>query len=78
MREMTQAQIEAEIFSYLAEKPQAQDTLKGICEWWLLERQVLHRKAEVEKALDSLIEKGVLTQFKGHDNHFHYRLQAAV
>jgi len=31
-----------EILAYLADHPDAQDTLAGIFEWWLLERKITY------------------------------------
>lgn len=56
-----------EILSYLAEHPKAQDTLEGIVEWWLLEQQIKRWQAQVQKALDELVEQGLVIKKRGED-----------
>lgn len=43
------------ILEYLAEHPDAQDTLDGIVEWWLLARRIQQTRAEVRDALAELV-----------------------
>ncbi|HEY6188600.1 MAG TPA: hypothetical protein VIW80_13165 [Pyrinomonadaceae bacterium] len=66
------AQTAHEILAYLAEHEDAQDTLEGIVEWWLLEQKIKSRTAEVEKALDNLIADGLILVNKGGDARTHY------
>jgi hypothetical protein len=53
-----------EILSYLAEYSTAQDTLDGIMEWWLLERQVKYQIARVRDALGALVRDGLVLEHK--------------
>jgi hypothetical protein len=71
---MNKAQISNEILAYLVEYPQAQDTLEGIVEWWLLERRIKYETALVKKALAELIADGMLLKAKGPDSRIHYRI----
>jgi hypothetical protein len=48
------------ILSYLAENPDAQDTLKGISEWWLSEQPGRLNAAAVEEAVTSLVADGLV------------------
>jgi hypothetical protein len=66
------AQTAHEILAYLAEHEDAQDTLEGIVEWWLLEQKIRSRTAEVEKALDDLIADSLILVHKGGDARTHY------
>lgn len=59
MTDATQ-QIAYHILSYLAENPDAQDTLKGISEWWLSERPGRPNAVAVEKAVASLVASGLV------------------
>jgi hypothetical protein len=68
------SQIAYEILGYLAEHPDAQDTLDGIVEWWLLEQKIAQQKAFVEKALDELVAKGFVLKRTGKDRRPHYRM----
>ena len=71
---MNKPQISNEILVYLVEYPQAQDTLEGIVEWWLLERKIKYETALVKKALAELIAAGMLLEAKGPDSQIHYRI----
>lgn len=42
---------------YLAEHPEAKDTIEGILRWWLPEGHE-HGAAEVQEALDELVRRG--------------------
>lgn len=44
------------IEAYLAEHPDAADTVGGICEWWLAGAA----ERAVQQALDDLVERGVV------------------
>jgi hypothetical protein len=70
----TKAQIERDVLAYLAEHHNAQDTLEGIVEWWLVEQSIRHRTATIETALSGLIERKYLVRRKGIDARVRYRL----
>jgi hypothetical protein len=59
MTDATQ-QIAYHILAYLAENPDAQDTLKGISEWWLSERPDRPNAAAVERAVAGLVGGGLV------------------
>ena len=63
------------ILKYLAEQPQASDTLKGIAEWWIMRQQVRVEVNTLDKVLRQLTENGVLKEFGEGDNR-QYRLKA--
>ena len=66
--------ISNEILAYLVDHPRAQDTLEGIVEWWLLERQIKFQTARVKEALINLVAKGLILEKKGPDSKIHYRI----
>lgn len=68
------AQIGYQILAYLAAHPEAQDTLEGIVEWWLLEQQIKFQTARVKEALSELVAKGLILEKKGLDSQTHYRI----
>jgi hypothetical protein len=62
------------VLSYLARNPEAQDTLPGIIEWWLLDHQIRTRTAEVKKVVDQLVSERLILKRKGSDLQTHYRI----
>ena len=66
-----------EILAYLVEHPEARDTVNGIVEWWLLERQIKYQTARVKEALSELVAKGLILEHKGLDSQAHYRINQA-
>lgn len=66
--------IAGEILAYLAEHPDARDTLEGIVQWWLLEQEIKKRAAEVKAALDDLVLEGLVIEERGADAQTHYLL----
>jgi len=62
-----------EILSYLANHPQANDTLEGIVEWWLLQQKIEYQTKVVSEALADLVERGFLVKEVTKDSRVHYR-----
>jgi DNA-binding PadR family transcriptional regulator len=75
MTDATQ-QIAYAILAYLAENPDAEDTLKGISEWWLSEQTGRPNMASVKKALDKLITGGwvVASEREGEGAQTYYKV----
>ena len=69
-------QIAYEILEYLMDNPNAQDTLEGIVEWWLLERTIKQQTPTVEGALSMLVAERLVLARKGIDNRTHYKLNS--
>ncbi len=69
-------EIELQILKYLSSNPDADDTVRGITEWWLLTKTVQSGTAEVERALAVLVSRGMVVQWPGHDGGVHYKLDA--
>jgi hypothetical protein len=69
-------EIELAILRYLSAKPEAEDTLQGITEWWLLKQQVPSKAPAVECALAVLVSRGMLSQRAGPHGSVLYRLNA--
>jgi hypothetical protein len=68
----SERRIERQILEYLSENPAAQDTLRGIVEWWLLKQKIVQTTAEVETAVAKLVAKGKLSARTGPDGQVHY------
>jgi hypothetical protein len=60
--------------AYLAECPNAMDTRLGVTEWWLMRHQVRVQVEAVGRALDQLVEDGVLEE-SGSGEQRLYRLK---
>ena len=70
-------QIAHEILAYLAEHPDAQDTLDGIVQWWLLERKIKFQVGRVTHVLEELVAKGLIFEQKTPDFRNQYRINKA-
>ena len=64
--------ISTEIMSYLTERPDAKDTLEGIIQWWLLERNIIVQTGKVKEALTELVNRGLVIQRMGRDSQISY------
>jgi hypothetical protein len=63
-----------DVLAYLAEHPDAQDTLEGIVEWWLMEQRIVNQTARVREALDELVDGELILERQGRDSRTHYRI----
>ena len=63
-----------EILRYLIKNPGAKDTLEGIVVWWLLGRNTKYQKLLVQKALDMMVEDGLIIANQGTDSQTIYKL----
>ena len=66
-------EIVQDVLSYLAKNDAAGDTLEGIVEWWLLERNIRRASTEVKAALDDLVTRKLIREYKTPDGRVHYR-----
>ena len=76
MSELERSHIAQAILAYLAENPDAQDTLAGIAEWWLLEQQIKTQTAMVKEVLAELVSGELLLERKSPDSQVHYRINS--
>ena len=61
------------ILDYLAEHPQAMDTVEGIAEWWVRRQEVRSLVRSVTRIVHRLTEEGILEQI-GNGPHSRFRL----
>lgn len=66
-------EIACEILAYLADHPDAQDTLEGIVEWWLLERKIHFQIDRVKHVIEDLVRKEILIENKMSGQQCQYR-----
>jgi hypothetical protein len=57
---MNEPDLVSNVLEYLLRHPDAEDTVEGITEWWLLEQQIRHKVRDVSRVLDNLVAKGFL------------------
>ena len=62
------------ILAYLAENPEAQDTLEGIVGWWLSEQATRSNKGLVERALTELVNRGLVLARRGKSVRTYYKV----
>lgn len=74
MPELGRLQLALEILAYLVENSDAQDTMAGIIEWWLLEQQIRTQTFAVREAVAELVARNLILQRKGKDSQLHYRV----
>ena len=68
------SRITHDVLSYVAEHQDAQDTLEGIVEWWLIEQRIKRETVMVIQVLSELVEKSYLLELKGTDSRVRYRI----
>lgn len=68
------AQIAIEVLTYLYDHSDAQDTLNGIVEWWLLDHRIKQQQQSIEHALAELIKDELVVATRGSDSRTRYRM----
>jgi len=63
-----------EILAYFVDHPQAQDTVEGIVEWWLLEQRIKQATTQVKAALEQLVAEGLVIIREGTAGRVYYRV----
>jgi len=71
-----ESEIAHEILAYLDERAEAQDTVEGIAQWWLLERKIFHQINTVRKALANLVKQGLVVERTGLNSNTRYQLNS--
>jgi hypothetical protein len=74
MKQSEKTKIAREILAYLAEHTDAQDTLEGIVEWWLLDQAIISWTKNVKEALEELVAERLVIERKARDGRIHYRV----
>ena len=69
-----QSKITRDVLAYLVDHRDAQDTLEGIVEWWLVEQKIKQQTAAVREVLTTLVGKDYLLELKGVDSRTRYRI----
>ena len=66
--------ISEEILNYLFKHPDANDTLEGISEWWVLSQRISCEMKRVKAAVVKLVEEGWIVEINSKNSSVHYRL----
>ncbi len=77
-RSIRKSGVAYEILAYLAENPEAQDTIDGIAQWWLLDRRIKEETHNVIQAVETLVAGKYLITKQGRDSSIRYRLNPAM
>lgn len=65
------------ILSYVVSRPNACDTVDGICEWWIPQQRYVDAKVDVLAALELLQMRGQIEMHTGADGQVLYRPRRA-
>jgi len=60
MNASSQDELIDDILEYLVNHPQAADSVDGVSRWWLARNGAAPPQADVERALATLVERGLL------------------
>lgn len=71
---VTKNDISEEILNYLFKHPDANDTLEGITEWWLLNQKISYEMKRVTSAVNKLVKEQWIIETKGENSTVRYRL----
>ena len=66
--------IAEEILNYLFKHPDANDTLEGITEWWLLNQRIRYEIEKVKTAVFKLVKEEWVIEIKAKNSTVRYRL----
>ena len=55
------------ILAYLSRCPQAADTVEGIAHWWIMRQRLVESVEEVQRSIESLKAKGLISEHTGPD-----------
>ena len=76
MADETVQEIGYRILNYVVENPNAQDTLEGIVEWWLLDRLTVNNVNKVKEALAHLVAAHLVLERKGKESRTYYKINS--
>lgn len=63
-----------EILAYLVDHPDAQDTVEGVIEWWLLEQRIERARTQVKTTLAQLVGEELVFARTGAGGRVSYRV----
>jgi hypothetical protein len=63
-----------EILDYLARQPEAQDTIEGILQWWVLDSCIRSWAPKIAKTVAKLVTQGFLEEKQSSDGRIFYHV----
>jgi hypothetical protein len=63
-----------EIIEYLRTHPEAADSVDGILDWWIPSQPRENKKNELLRALEDLVQQGLIEEIVQENGSRHYRL----
>jgi hypothetical protein len=69
--------IAREILAYLHNHPDAQDSIDGIMQWWLMERNITFQAKQIREALAGLVKDGSVIEVASPSG-IHYKLKKKI
>jgi len=63
-----------EILEYLFRQPEAQDTIDGILQWWILDSCIRRWAPKIAKTVEKLVKQGFLEEKPSADGRTFYHL----
>lgn len=68
------SKITRDVLAYLVDHQNAEDTLEGIVEWWLVEQKIKQQTAAVREALRELVKKKYVLELRRVGSRACYRI----
>ncbi|HUG24190.1 hypothetical protein [Piscinibacter sp.] len=78
MNASSQDELINDILEYLVSHPQAADSADGVSRWWLARNARAPSQADVERALATLVERGLLRRVELPDGTVIYCCEASA
>ncbi len=62
------------VLKYLSRNPDAKDTREGIATWWLRQQQIDDAIQTVHRALDLLVQRGLIVEHRAPDHRSYFTI----
>jgi hypothetical protein len=62
------------ILAYLLDNPEAEDTIDGIVEWWVMRQRIRYETTRVKQALSKLVNEGLILERRAAGSLVRYRI----
>src|SRR5260370_39784763 len=62
------------ILGYLLDNPEAEDTIDGIVEWWVMRQRIRYETERVKEAISKLVREGLILERGAAGSAVRYRI----